>query len=103
VITVNIGQEQRSLHEATPEWINQQIQRRRADGESVCVRVSILEGGLDMALSTPNYMNSGGGGRPPSSNEKEIFHLWRERGLDDPHFSGGNLVAFLAQLKRSFA
>lgn len=103
VIIVTIGEQQRSLQEVTAEWINQQIQRRRADGRPVCARVSIQQGGLNMALSTPNCGNAGGGGRLPNSNEKEVFRLWADRGLDDPHFSGGNLVAFLAQLKRSFA
>lgn len=102
MITVTIGEEERTLQEATEQWINHQIQRRRADGMAICVRVSIRQGGLDMILATPSCISRGGSGRAPNANEKEIFGLWNQRGLNDPNFSGGNLIAFLAQLKRSF-
>jgi hypothetical protein len=35
--TVRIGDETRSLADANESWINQQINRRRADGQNVCV------------------------------------------------------------------
>lgn len=103
MIAVRIGEEERSLQEATEQWINHQIQRRRADNQAICVRVSIRQGGLDMALATPSCNGAGGGRRTPNANEMEVFRLWKERGLDEPEFSGGNLVAFLAQLKRSLS
>lgn len=104
MIIVSIGEEQRSLQEATPTWINEQVNRRRADGQPICARVSIQQGGLNLSLATPNCSSTQGGGRrPPNPNEKELCALWADRGLNDPHFSGGNLVAFLAQLRRLFA
>jgi len=103
MIIVSIGEEQRALQDATPAWVNEQIQRRRGDGQSICVRVSIKQGGLNMSLATPNCASTQGEGRTPNPNEKELFALWADRGLNDPHFSGGNLVAFLAQLRRFFA
>lgn len=102
MIIVSIGNEQRALQDATPAWIQEQIQRRRADGQSICARVSIQQDGLNVNLATPSCVSSQGGGRPPNPNEKEVFALWADRGLNDPHFSGGNLVAFLAQLRRLF-
>jgi len=103
MITVRIGEEERSLQAASEQWITQQIQRRRADGHSICVRVSIRRGGLDMTLTTPGCVTGGGGGRAPNANEREIFQLWNERRLNDIDFTGGNLVAFLAQLTRTFS
>lgn len=103
MITVTIGTEQRSLQDVTPDWINQQMQRRHADGQSICVRVLIRQGAIDMALSTAGCPASGGGGgRPLRPPEIEIFDLWDERKLSGPQFSGGSLVAFLSQLRRSF-
>jgi hypothetical protein len=103
MITVSIGEEEHSLQDATEQWINQQIQRRRADNQAICVRVSIRQGDLDMVLATPSCNGAGSGGRTPNANELEVFRLWRERGLREPDFSGGSLIAFLAQLKRSFS
>lgn len=45
MITVRIGEEERSLQAATEQWITQQIQRRRADGHSICG--AYLSGGED--------------------------------------------------------
>jgi len=46
MIIVSIGEKQRSLQDATPVWINEQIQRRHADGQPICARVSIQQGRL---------------------------------------------------------
>ncbi|MBT4482821.1 MAG: hypothetical protein HOC71_03985 [Candidatus Latescibacteria bacterium] len=99
MIKIRIGDEEREIGSIDEHWINQQINRRRADGLIVCVRVSIHEGSLNMVLSTPTCGTSGGGNRPPNLQEKDIFDLWNKRGLNDANFTGGNLVAFLKQFK----
>ncbi len=100
MIRIRIGDMERELASADEHWINQQINRRRADGQTVCVRVTVHEGDLYMVLSTPTCGASGGGGRPPRPREKEVFDLWNHGGLNDADFTGGNIVAFLKQLKR---
>lgn len=99
MIKIRIADEERQIDTADAQWINQQINRRRADGQSVCVRVIIHEDGLDMVLSTPNCGTGGSGGRPPTTREKHVFDLWDTRGLNSTDFNGGNLIAFLNQLR----
>jgi hypothetical protein len=99
MIRVKINGAERALNDADPNWINEQINRRRKDGAAVCVRITIDCPPLNMALASAGCGNSGGGGRPPNVEEKEIFHLWRKRHLDRDDFTGGNLVAFLKQLE----
>lgn len=98
MIRIRIGEEERDYASADEHWINQQINRWRADGQAVCVRVTVQKAGLDMVLSTPTCA-TGGGGRPPRPQEKQVFELWDQRGLNDASFTGGNLIAFLRQLK----
>jgi len=99
VITVRIGSDEKDMSDLLDEsWINQQINRRRRDGEVVCVRVIIRDAGLDMILATPSC-GSGGGGRLPNAAEREIFELWGRRHLNTPGFSGGDVVSFLKQLR----
>jgi len=100
MITVSIGQAERPAEEATPDWINQQINRRRADEMAVCVRVRINKPGANVVLTTPTCSGVGGGGRAPNSLERRILELWEDRGLRANHFTGGNLVAFLRQLAK---
>lgn len=102
MITIRIAEEERQLDAADKQWINQQINRRRADGKTVCVRVTIRRGGLDMVLATPTCTSSGGGRRGPNTQESEVFNLWGQRGLNEADFTGGNLVAFLKQLECFF-
>jgi hypothetical protein len=100
VITVRINTDERDMTDAIDEqWINQQINRRRAAGETACVRVTLQEPGLNVLLTTPGCAG-GGGSRPPIGAEQAVIDLWRERGLDRSDFTGGNVVAFLKQLRR---
>lgn len=98
MIRVRIGQEERELDSAGENWINQQIARRKSEGEEVCVRVIIKKGNLDLQLATPTC-GGGGGGRPPRPEEREILNLWNESHLDESDFAAGNVVAFLKRLK----
>ena len=100
MVSVRIGDETRNLLDATESWINQQIGRRRADGQSICVEVAINTSGLNLRLATPGCGSAGGGGRPPNANEASVLHLWNKRGLNDSGFTGGALVAFLKQVQR---
>lgn len=100
MISVRIGDETRDLSDASESWINQQINRRRADGQNICVAVTINTSGLNLHLATPGCGSGAGGSRPPNANEAEVIDLWNKRGLNDSGFTGGALIAFLKQLER---
>lgn len=99
MIRVRIGDSERELPTISENWINQQINRRKADGLSICVRVIIKDEQLNMSLSSAGCPQTATGGRSPTRYEKEIFDLWEKRGLNREDFHGGNLIAFLKQLK----
>jgi hypothetical protein len=98
MITIRINDEERDLSGADEQWINQQINRRRAAGETVCVRITIHEDNINVVLATPTCGGGGGGGRPPNPREGAVLDLWDKRGLNEASFTGGNVVAFLKQL-----
>ena len=99
MVRVKIGDMERELANADAHWINQQINRRRADGQMICVRINVNTPEFNMGLATPTCESSGYGGRLPLPHEKEVFDLWKKKKLDSADFTGGNLVAFLNQLK----
>lgn len=99
MVTIKIGESERALTDAEPSWINQQINRRREEGVSVCVRVTIKTQELNILLATASCAGSGGGGRAPNRDEHAVLELWQKRGMHQPDFNGGNLVAFLRQLE----
>jgi len=98
MIRVRIGDSERKFDEASPQWINEQINRRRADGHPVCVRVLINIGTVNLALATGDCPGGGGGDRPPNDQEKALLETWERLHLHTSDFTGGNLVAFLRQL-----
>jgi hypothetical protein len=98
MVTIQINDEQRDLSGADEQWINQQINRRRAAGETVCVRITIHEDDINVVMATPTCAG-GGGGRPPNPRESAVLDLWGKRGLNEASFTGGNVVAFLKQLQ----
>ena len=98
--TIQIGGNQRPLHEAEPQWINQQINARRREGQPVCVQINISGAGANLRLATPTCVSAGGGGgRRPNRLESEIFELWERMGLNESDFPGGKVVAFIKQLE----
>lgn len=75
MIRVIIGDSERELASVSENWINQQINRRNADGNTVCVRVIIKEGQLNMSLSSASCPQSATRGRDPNRDELAIFNL----------------------------
>jgi len=102
-VTVRIGEETRDLDAASESWINDQINRRRRDGQNVCVQVNVQAGGMQLLLSTPGCGGGGGGGRQATPRELDVLDLWSKLHLNQTGFTGGNLVAFLRQLGRMVA
>ena len=99
-VTVRIGQDTRDLDTASESWINDQLNRRRHDGQNICVQITVLGGDGQLVLSTPGCGAGEGGGRQATSREMNILDLWKKLQLNQPTFTGGNLVAFLKQLRR---
>lgn len=104
MLTLSIGNaacDIRSKSDIDENWINREINGRRAAGMKPCVKVVIKNNECDMILSTPACVNGLGGGRAPNSCEREMFELWAKKGMNDIRFTGGNLVAFLHQLLKN--
>jgi hypothetical protein len=102
--TIKIGNDERELRDADPQWIAQEIKGRRKDGQAVCVTVRIDEPGATLSLCTPACRMSvgGGGGRAPNAREAAIFELWNKRGLNDGEVEPGEVIAFVQQVLRLF-
>lgn len=99
MIRVYIDGTDRAIDQVTPSWLREEIESRREAGQTVCVRVTIKCGSLNIALATPGCATGGGGGRDPNAQEKEILELWAKRGMDRNDFNVGQLTAFLSQIK----
>lgn len=100
--TVAIAGEEKDLGAVTESWINKTINKAKSQGLPICVRVRVQEDDLNLNLSTPGCGGGSGGGRPPNQREQRVFTLWKQQGLNDSDFRGGNLVAFLKQLQSKY-
>ncbi len=100
MVTVRIGTSERSLSEADPSWINQQVNARRKVNEPVCVVVSISTTTISLRLVTSDCGYTYGGGLPLNSYEQRIVEIWRSRRMSEAHFVGGDLISFLEILRQ---
>jgi len=105
MLTVQISNSSRefeNIRDIDEGWINQQINRRRRDGLTVCVRISIRNDTPDvnLGLATAGCGAAGRGGRPPNPYESKIFDLWDQLGLSKSDFPSEVVVAFLKQLRK---
>lgn len=103
MVTIKIGtSEQRfdSIDGIDESWINQQINGLKRDKHSICVRVSIQEGSLHLTLVTPDCQSFNGGRREPNNDEKKALEIWDSLGLNNSTFQGGQVIAFLKQVRR---
>jgi len=103
LIKIHIGNNERQfddVYNVDESWINQQINKRKEDKEKVCVRVNIKSESIGILLRTPACGRDRVGGRAPNPREREIYDLWKRRGLREENFSGGNLIAFFKQLRK---
>ena len=98
MITISIEGTTLPLADARPDWIAQQINRRRADGRPVCVSVSIQTDDVNVRLTTPEC-NGVGGGRMPNAREQRLLDLWERAGLRKGDYSAGDLISFLRRLE----
>lgn len=99
MIEVQIGNDKRNLKDASPSWINEQLERRRREGGAVCVQVFVNRPQMYIRLSTPCCPPTIGG-RSATPQEQELFDLWEQRGLNNSNIVGGNLMAFLRQVSK---
>jgi hypothetical protein len=102
MIAVHISESQREFandREIDEQWIAEQINRRRYDGHTVCVRVLIEEGPINLRLSSAGCS----GGRASArftAEQQNIIELWRRNRMDQADFDSGDVIAFLKQLHR---
>lgn len=101
IITVHIGDGALPLDQADPNWITEQLNRRRKAGQSVCVRVKIeVHPDINMLLSTLNCQKGNGVTRGLRRKEQMIFELWERHNLNNSEIHPGDLVSFLRQLDK---
>ncbi len=99
MVTIRIGEAQRDFTNLEESWVNKEVNGRKNDGQKVCEQVIINEGSLSLHLISKDYTQGRGGSGSLSNDQERIWNLWKQNNLHGD-FSGGNLIAFLKQLKK---
>ena len=99
-IRIKIGPQEHDLAQADSHWIISQIKGQQNDNCTVCVQVIIEEGDVNLILRSSGCPDFGGGSRQANSHELQILDLWQRHGGKEGRLDGGEVIAFLSQLKR---
>lgn len=94
-VRIVIGTNERNIDNIEPNWINEQVSKRRNEGSPVCVRIIIDLGDINLSFATSDCPGSAGIRRSLTRSEKELLDLWRKLHLNDENFTSENLVTFL--------
>lgn len=95
VISVRIGSSERNYSDVNKDWIIQQIVKRRKEGQSFSVEISIECGPVNIICSTPGSKSINGVPRSLRPEEIKIQKLWQKYNLNNKDFSIENLLYFL--------
>jgi hypothetical protein len=102
MITVSIGSAERQIEDVTPDWVHEQISRRTAAGESVCIRLRIDDPRAVMTLTTEDCPPGSSNTRLPNQLELRLFEIWKQHDLNGHRVNSGHLISFLARLRAMF-
>jgi len=97
-VALRIGAEEKEWSGVTETWIRDQLGRRRADGQNVCLQLIVRGGEINLMFSSPGCGGGGGGGRPLKPAESRILEIWNEMHLNTADFSSGNVFAMLRRV-----
>ena len=102
MVTIQIGGNDRTLEDVSDDWIIQQINRRRRDGQNVCVKVVIYADEVNIEMATPGCIRERYPRRRTTRDENNMFDLWDSLGLNDKNFKTENVVKFVNLLRSKF-
>lgn len=98
-VALRIGAEEKQWCSVTETWIRDQLERRRAGGQNVCVQLIVRGGEINLLFSSPGCGSGGGGGRSVlKPAESRILEIWNEMHLNSADFSAGNVFAMLRRV-----
>lgn len=99
MITVTVAGIEQDLAGHSESWLHEQIKRRQANGESVCVQVEIRTSEIHVGVSTGACPAGVASSRQPNAKERKILELWKHFELGGSDVNSGKLVAFLQRLR----
>jgi hypothetical protein len=92
---ISIGNAERDLDGAPPDWIREHVEDLRRRGEPVCVEITLHSGSVNMILSTPGCGSRPGEGHKANRQEQKILELWKKKGLSEDNFAVKDLIDFV--------
>lgn len=95
---ISIGNDERDLSDADPQWITQEINGRRKDDLPVCIVIQINESGVDLTFVTPPSARGVGRQRQYSQRELAVIDLWEKLQLNSTPLDPGKVVAFVKRV-----
>ncbi len=104
MVTIKIGESEMEfdrISSVDENWIIQNVNRRRQDFKTVCVRVTLHTDAVSIILIGGECIGGGGGSaRRLTQEEEDALELWEKLGLKGSRVDAGKLVGFFKQVRR---
>jgi hypothetical protein len=103
MITIKIGNNERSDGDINALWIKDQVNARSKEGDKICVLFKVNCGDVNLNLPSrdcPKFEGGGGGDRKLSAKEEHILDEWKKKGFPVEDVNPGMVISFWEFLKR---
>jgi hypothetical protein len=95
---IRIGQADRDLDGADPNWIQQHVDDLRRRRVGVCVEITLRSGSVNMILATPGCGPTSADRSEPNRQEAKVLELWRKKRLNRDDFDVRDLIDFVERV-----
>ena len=95
---IKIGNFERDIESAEPNWIREHVQDLRGQGTPVCVEITLNSGSVNMILATPACGPTSASRQEANRQEKKILELWKKKGLNEDNFNVKELIDFVERV-----
>ena len=95
---LRIGDTERDLESADPNWIREHVKDLRNRGTPVCVEITLHSGSVNMILATPACGPTSASRQEANRQEKKILELWKKKGLNTDDFNVRELIDFIERV-----
>ncbi|HEX6981284.1 MAG TPA: hypothetical protein VF181_00850 [Balneolaceae bacterium] len=95
MITLRINNSSQTNSNIEEQWIREQIQNRRAEGQAICVEFEVHYKDVNMIFpfgNCPSRSNGGGGGQNFSKRTWELIDFWKR--IKDREINPGLIISF---------
>ena len=98
MITVRIGSESKNLKEIDRVWLHNEIERRRSEGRSIEIEITVDKSPVKLGFSIPGIFSSDTKPERLPLESRNVIRLWERYNFNEKNLDPAKLFSFLSDI-----